>query len=71
MSKQFLYLTSSKGKPVIIGINNIAVIEKNESSAGAQITLNFARDKEMWPKVIYVRQNLEQIEEMLKACLIK
>jgi hypothetical protein len=68
MSKNFILLTTTDNNPVIIGLSNIALIESNQlqSEESETIrTLNFARNKDLWPKTIHVNESFDQIKSML------
>ncbi len=67
MNDKFILLTTTEDKPVIIGISNIASIEteKSLSNDKIQVTLNFSRGKDMYPKSFYVNESFEQIKTML------
>ena len=61
--KQFLTLTTLEGDKVIVGANNIALIEDNKGGVGALITFNVVQGNA--PKYVYVQQTLSEIERML------
>jgi hypothetical protein len=67
MNDKFILLTTKDDEPVIIGISNIASIEANKSLSKdkVQVTLNFARGKDMYPKSFYVKESFEQIKSMI------
>jgi len=68
MKDKFILLTTTENKPVIIGISNISSIEVPEPEKvtnGTVVTLNFARNKDMWPKSIEVKESFNEIKDML------
>jgi len=69
MNDKFILLTTTDNNPVIIGLSNIASIEPHDSdlkkNAATRLTLNFARNKDLWPKTIDVTESFEQIKSML------
>jgi len=68
MNDKFILLTTTEEKPVIIGISNISLIEIHEPEKGTNgtvITLNFARNRDMWPKAIEVKESFDEIKNML------
>lgn len=69
MNKKFIVLTKKNDdSEVIIGLSNIALIEKsipkNENS-DTIITLNFAKNNDFATKTITVKQTFIQIKSML------
>ncbi len=68
MKDKFILLTTTENKPVIIGISNISSIEVPEPEKGTNgtvVTLNFARNKDMWAKSIEVKESFNEIKDML------
>lgn len=67
MNDKFILLTTTDDKPVIVGLANIGSIEIEKSLTldKVQVTLNFSRGKDMWPKSFYVNESFEQIKSML------
>lgn len=68
MNDKFILLNTTENKPVIIGLLNISLIESHEpenKSKGTVITLNFARNNDMWPKTIEVIESFDQIKNMI------
>lgn len=68
MTDKFILLTTTDNNPVIIGLSNISLIElpvRDNKKAGTVITLNFARNRDLWPKTIDVIESFDQIKSML------
>ena len=65
MKDLFLNLTLSDGKPIIIGVNNIASIVSSEDGSETEIQMNFARNKDLWSKKYSVKESFEQIKNMI------
>ena len=68
MSEKFILLTSDDSQPVIVGLSSIATIKTidplNEKSL-TRITLNFARNRDLWPKTIDVIESFDEISTKL------
>jgi hypothetical protein len=67
MNDKFILLTTTEDKSVIIGISNISSIETNDEKGnnGTVITLNFARNRDLWPKAFEVKESFDEIKNML------
>jgi len=68
MNEKFILLTTDENHPVIIGLSNIAFIETIDPRGDkpkTQITLNFARNRDLWPKTIIVLETFDEIKAML------
>ncbi len=68
MSKKFILLTTDENQPVIVGLSNIASImtlDPQKENSVTRITLNFARNKDLWPKAIDVIESFDEIKAML------
>lgn len=68
MSDNFILLTKTDNDPVIIGLANISLIEKldpKKEESGTSITLNYARNRDMWPKTVKVIESFDQIKMIL------
>lgn len=68
MTDKFILLTKTDNNPVIIGLSNISSIELPDSEndkTGSVIILNFARNRDLWPRSIEVIESLDQIKTML------
>jgi hypothetical protein len=70
MEKRFLLLTTKKGTPIIIGVSNIATIEPLKSHEGTTITLNFARNSDLWPKTETVTESFEEIKALIAGLTV-
>ena len=71
MIKEFILLTTKEGPPIILGVLNIASIEPENKGSGSIVTLNFARNKDMFPKAIDVKEGFEEIKKMIEESLWK
>jgi hypothetical protein len=66
MNKQFIVLTTPENTEIIIGISNISIIETNPDNPNqTSITLNFARNKDLCPKTVLVKEELGLIKHKL------
>jgi len=66
MEDKFILLMTTDDTPIIIGVSNIATIEPNsENKTESVVTLNFARNNDLWPKKILVKDSFEEIMEMV------
>ena len=65
MKDKFILLTTDEDTPVIIGVSNISIIEPDSDSENTRIVFNFARNKDLWPKVINVKENFDKIKSMI------
>lgn len=65
MNEKFILLTETNDAPIIIGISNIALIEFNKDESNTKIMLNFARNKDLWPKTIKVKESFKKIKSMI------
>lgn len=65
MNDKFILLTTIENHSIIIGVSNIALIEPDLEKPMTIITLNFARNKDLWPKTIIVKETFEQIKKMI------
>lgn len=68
MKNKFLFLSKKQsGESVIIGVNNIGLIEKSANNDGSRIVLNFASTKDLIPKIVQVQQSISEITTLLEA----
>lgn len=68
MTDKFILLTTTDNNPVIIGLSNISSIElpdHDKEKIGTVIILNFARNRDLWPRTIDVIESFDQIKSML------
>ncbi len=66
MKDKFIILNTDENTPVIICVSNIALIEPTvERNAKCTVTLNFARNKDLWPKTINVKESFDDIKSMI------
>lgn len=62
MKDKFILLNTDENTPALIGVSNIALIEPTDKqNAMCKVTLNFVRDKDLWPKTIYVKESFDEI----------
>lgn len=66
MKEHFILLTTTENKPIIIGVSNISLIEIGENENETSIMLNFARNKDLWPKRVLVKESFDHIKSMLE-----
>ena len=66
MKKKFILLTTTEDKPIIIGVSNISLIEIGEDENSTSIMLNFARNKDLWPKRVLVKESFDKIKSILE-----
>ncbi len=66
MKNKFIILTTIDDQPIIIGIVNVAFIETDEKNpVQTKVTFNFARNIDLWPKTIIVKENFAEVKSML------